>query len=75
VRDQLREQGIRVHIDADSERLPKKIRNAEKAKIPFMLIVGEQEQATGTVSVRQRHGKDLGSLTVAEFLAQARALD
>jgi len=37
--------------------------------------VGEKEQATGTVSVRQRHGQDLGSLTVAEFLAQARALD
>jgi threonyl-tRNA synthetase len=37
--------------------------------------VGEQEQATGTVSVRQRHGKDLGSLTVAEFLAKAQALE
>jgi threonyl-tRNA synthetase len=75
VRDQLREQGIRVHIDADSDRLPKKIRNAEKARIPFMLIVGEQEQAAGTVSVRQRHGQELGSLTVADFLAQLQALD
>lgn len=75
VRDQLREQGIRVHIDADSDRLPKKIRNAEKAKVPFMLIVGEKEQATGTVSVRQRHGQDLGSLTVADFLDQVQALN
>jgi threonyl-tRNA synthetase len=75
VRDQLREHGIRVHIDADSDRLPKKIRNAEKARIPFMLIVGEQEQAAGTVSVRQRHGQELGSLTVADFLAQLQALD
>jgi threonyl-tRNA synthetase len=75
VRDQLREHGIRVHIDADSDRLPKKIRNAEKARIPFMLIVGEQEQTAGTVSVRQRHGQELGSLTVADFLAQLQALD
>ncbi|MFS8825993.1 threonine--tRNA ligase, partial [Synechococcus sp. R6-6] len=75
VRDQLREQGIRVHIDADSDRLPKKILNAEKARIPFMLIVGEQEQAAGTVSVRQRHGQELGSLTVADFLDQVQALN
>jgi len=37
--------------------------------------VGEQEQAAGTVSVRQRHGQELGSLTVADFLDQVQALN
>ncbi len=74
VRDQLLAEGIRVHIDASNERLPKKIRNAEKGKIPVMLIVGDQEQTDGTVSVRQRHGDAAGSPTVAQLLEDLKAL-
>ncbi len=74
VQDQLLAHGIRVHIDASNERLPKKIRNAEKGKIPVMLIVGDQEQSDGTVSVRQRHGDAAGSPTVAELLEDLKAL-
>lgn len=74
VRDQLLAQGIRVHMDASSERLPKKIRNAEKGKIPVMLIVGDQEQTDGTVSVRQRHGDAAGSPPVSQLLEDLKAL-
>jgi threonyl-tRNA synthetase len=45
----------------------KKIRDAEVKKIPFMIIVGEQEEQTETLSVRQHGGDDLGTLSVAEF--------
>ncbi len=74
VRDQLLTHGIRVQVDASNERLPKKIRTAEKGKIPYMLIVGEQEQTDGTVSVRQRHGDDGGSLSVATLAERLKAL-
>ena len=41
-----------------------KIREAEKAKVPFMLVVGDKEVQSGTVSVRGRSGANLGSMTV-----------
>ncbi|MCS7031039.1 MAG: threonine--tRNA ligase [Gloeomargarita sp. SKYG116] len=58
--------GLRVEVDTSGERLGKLIRNAETAKIPVMAIVGSKEQETGTLSIRTRHGGDLGALTVAE---------
>ncbi|GAB4211353.1 MAG: threonine--tRNA ligase [Synechococcales cyanobacterium] len=69
VQENLLAQGWRVHVDASTERLPKKIRTAEKGKIPFMLVVGEQEQTQQTVSVRSRHGGDQGSLTIEALQA------
>jgi threonyl-tRNA synthetase len=58
---------IRGLIDERSEKAGRKIRDAELKKIPFMLIVGEKEEAEGTVSVR-RHGQgDLGTFTIADF--------
>ena len=45
----------------------KKIREAEKQKVPYMLIVGENEEKEGTVSVRKRGGEDLGSMSVEAF--------
>ncbi len=58
---------IRGLIDERSEKAGRKIRDAELKKIPFMLIVGEKEEADGTVSVR-RHGQgDLGTFTIADF--------
>ncbi|WP_258097567.1 threonine--tRNA ligase [Marinoscillum pacificum] len=65
---QLQEQDIRGIIDERDEKIGKKIRDAEIKKIPFMLIVGEQEAADGTVSLRA-HGKgDQGSMKIAEFV-------
>ena len=69
VQERLLAQGWRVQVDASGERLPKKIRTAETSKIPFMVVVGEQEQSQETVSVRSRHGGDQGSLSLSDFLA------
>lgn len=59
---------IRAFIDDRNEKAGKKIRDAELMKVPFMLVVGEREEAEGTVSVR-RHGKgDLGPRKIEEFI-------
>ncbi len=58
---------IRGFVDDRSEKVGKKIREAELGKIPFMLIVGEQEAENQTVSVRQRGVGDKGSMTLNEF--------
>ena len=58
---------IRALIDPRNETVGKKIREAEMNKIPFMLIVGEQEEENGTISVRRHGGDDLGSISVKEF--------
>ncbi len=58
---------IRALIDNRSETVGKKIREAEMNKIPFMLIVGENEEEANTISVRRHGGDDLGSLSVTDF--------
>jgi len=58
---------IRARIDNRSETMGKKIREAEMNKLPFMLIVGEQEEKDGTVSVRKHGGEDLGAMSVEQF--------
>ncbi len=70
----IREAGIRVAVDGGNEKLGSKIRDAQLAKIPYMLIVGEKESASGTVSLRKRTGGDQGSIGVDEFVAEARRL-
>ena len=55
---------IRALVDARSETVGKKIREAEMQKLPFMLIVGDQEMEEGTISVRRHGGEDLGAMTV-----------
>ncbi len=70
---QLKEKGIRVEIDKRSEKLGYKIREARMDKVPFMIILGEKEQANGTVSVRMRDAEedkqDLGEMKVEELLS------
>ena len=58
---------IRGLVDDRNEKIGKKIRDAELAKIPFMLIVGENEFAKNQVSVRQRGGRDMGVVSFEEF--------
>jgi threonyl-tRNA synthetase len=67
VRDTLGAGDVRVEIDARSESISRKIRDAELRKVPYMLVVGEREQEQRSVSVRAHHGGDLGSLTVQQF--------
>lgn len=58
---------IRALIDSRNETVGKKIREAEMNKIPFMLIVGENEEKESTISVRRHGGDDLGAITVKDF--------
>ncbi len=60
---------IRALVDNRSEKTGRKIRDAEVSKIPFMVIVGEKEEAEGTVSVRKHGEGDLGTFTIEEFVA------
>ena len=55
-------------IDDRNEKTGKKIRDAELKKLPFMLVVGENEEVSGTVSVRRRGEGDLGTMTLEEFI-------
>lgn len=61
--------GLRIEMNTSGERIGAKIRDAAMMKIPYILVVGEQEAAGGLVNVRTRDGRQLGSCTVPEFLA------
>jgi threonyl-tRNA synthetase len=69
----LKAQGFRVEVDERGERMQAKIRDATMQKIPYMLVVGDKDQAAGAVSVRLRSGEDLKAKTLDEFIALARA--
>ena len=58
---------IRALVDSRSEKVGKKIRDAELEKIPYMLIVGENEKSEGTVSVRKQGEGDVGTMTIKAF--------
>ncbi|MFO0839446.1 MAG: threonine--tRNA ligase [Phycisphaerae bacterium] len=61
--------GLRVELDTSNDRIGAKIRSATLMKTPYILVVGEQEQATQQVNVRTRESQQLGNCTVPEFLA------
>lgn len=63
----LKDSDIRAAVDERSEKIGRKIRDAELAKFPFMLILGEKEAAEGTVSVREQGRGDLGAMSVRSF--------
>lgn len=67
VAEELRAAGIRVSVDDRSERLQAKIRDAQLKKIPYMLVVGDAEQAAKTVAVRKRSGGKQAVVAVSEF--------
>ncbi|GAB3901641.1 threonine--tRNA ligase [Larkinella knui] len=64
----LQESDIRGYVDHRDEKIGRKIRDSEINKVPFMLVLGEKEQAEGRVSVRKRGEGDIGSMTIAEFV-------
>jgi threonyl-tRNA synthetase len=66
----LRESGIRVEVDESDDRFPKKIRNASKAKVPFVLIAGEDDRSAGAVSFRYRDGSQKNGVPVEEAVAE-----
>jgi threonyl-tRNA synthetase len=70
----LRVQGYRVEVDRRNEKIGYKIREAQKEKIPYMLVVGDKEADAGTVSVRHRSDGDLSVMPAQDFTAMLKTV-
>lgn len=68
VADRLRNLGFRIKTDYRNEKIGYKIREAQVKKVPYMLVLGDKEQADGVITVRTRSGGDQGAMTVEEFI-------
>ena len=69
----LRTDGLRVEVDERSERMNSKIRDAQKQKIPYMLVVGDQEMENKQVALRLRNGENPGPMSLTDFLLRCEA--
>ena len=69
---QLKQNGIRAKLDDRSERMNAKIRDAQNQKIPYMLVIGDQEMEAGKVALRLRSGENPGPISLDEFEALAK---
>lgn len=74
VTERLRGEGLRVELDDTDKRMNAKIRDAQLQKVPYMLVIGNREQADGKVAVRLRTGADLGAMAVEEFVQRVRGV-
>ena len=72
VYQELRQSGIRIEKDLRNEKLNYKIREAQLAKIPYMLVIGDREVESGTVTVRERSGKNLPPMSVEDFATKIK---
>jgi threonyl-tRNA synthetase len=72
VAKKLRAEGMRVELDERSERMNAKIRDAQKQKIPYMLVLGDNEMNNGQVSLRVRDGSQQNSIPLGEFITRAK---
>ncbi len=72
VMNQMRKAGLRVEMDSSDDRMQKKVRNAQLAKIPFMVIAGEEDQNAGAVSFRYRNGEQKNGIPIAEAIAEIK---
>jgi threonyl-tRNA synthetase len=70
VYQQLRQADVRIEKDLRNEKLNYKIREAQLAKIPYMLVIGDREAESGTVTVRERSGKNLPPMSIKDFAAK-----
>ena len=73
VAGRLRAAGVRVEVDASDDRMQKKIRNAQKQKVPYMLIAGDEDVAAGAVSFRYRDGTQNNGVPVEDAVAEILA--
>ena len=69
---QLRENGIRAHADLSSQRMNAKIRQAQLMKVPYMLVVGDNEMNAGQVSLRGRDGSQQNNIPLGEFMDRVK---
>jgi len=67
---QLKSRGVRVEVDTSDDRMQKKIRTAQKNKVPFMLIAGDDDVSAGAVSFRYRDGTQKNAVPVEEAIAE-----
>lgn len=67
-----RKEGFRAYADLSEERMNAKIRNAQKLKTPYMIIIGEKEMANDTVAIRYRGGKQVNGVKTADFIAEVK---
>jgi len=72
VESELNAQGLRIQLDERSERMNLKIRDAQLEKIPYMLMVGDKEVKSSTVTVRLRSGENIRAQSLASFMAQVK---
>ena len=76
VAEKLRARGVRVEVDSSDDRMQKKIRSAQKQKVPYMLIAGDEDVAADAVSFRYRDGTQKNNVAVEEAVAEiVRAID
>jgi threonyl-tRNA synthetase len=69
---QLRDNGIRAHADISAQRMNAKIRQAQLMKVPYMLVVGENEMKAGQVSLRVRDGSQQNNILLGDFVSRAK---
>ena len=72
VAGKLKAAGMRVKVDERAERMNAKIRDAEKQKVPYMLVIGDKEMEQGQVALRKRNGENPGPMFLADFMAMAK---
>jgi len=71
VADRLKKAGLRLTVDDSSDRMNAKIRDAQKKKVPYMLVIGDREMEDGQVALRRRSGENPGAMSVDAFLELA----
>jgi threonyl-tRNA synthetase len=72
VSERLRLAGLRAEVDGRTESVSRKIRDAELRKVPYLLVVGDREQETGAVAVREHGGGDRGAMPTDELIRAVR---
>lgn len=70
--ERLKKEGFRAYADLTEERMNAKIRNAQKLKTPYMIIIGEKEMANDTVAIRYRGGKQVNGVSTADFIKEVK---
>ncbi len=75
VEAKLRAEGVRADVDMRSERMGSKIRDAQMAKVPFMLVIGDKETEAGGASVRLRSGEDIGLCSVEDVAKRIKVAE
>ena len=72
LKDRLEKEGMRVSVDDRNEKIGFKVREAQTQKIPYMLVLGDQEVENGTAALRSRKNENFGAMPVADIIAKLR---